>query len=258
MEKIKGQPTGNTNILKPYIWGPLPQGLAYLTQTDQLIIKQNVKLCEELTKCDKRIKYEIINSLNQQIYYAKEESSCCMQCLCGPNRGFIIHITGNDGQEVMTLTREFKCCAGCCWCADACCGFLLRVEAPPGNVVGYCKSSCCVLHMDLMDTHMQPLFKIWGPCCPVQCLCCPRSISFPVKGINNPEKVHANIAKIWDGAIQEVFKEADSFRVTFPLEMDVKQKALIIGAVFLLVCSSVFMTIKYIMFQFSMNIKYIL
>ncbi|KAL3862645.1 hypothetical protein ACJMK2_008599 [Sinanodonta woodiana] len=176
MASVTDQPM----TLKPMGGMLLPQGLAYLTQIDQLIIKQKVELLEVLTGCETRNKYEIFNSLNQQIYYAKEESSFCMRYWCGPNRGFVIHITDNDGQEVMTLTREFKCCAGCCWCADACCGFLLRVEAPPGNVVGYCKqrTSCCALHMDLMDAQMQPLFKIWGPCCPCQCLCCPMTSIF--------------------------------------------------------------------------------
>ncbi|KAK3611372.1 hypothetical protein CHS0354_036570 [Potamilus streckersoni] len=232
MATVTNQPMNS----KPMSGAPLPQSLAYLTQIDQLIIKQKVELLEVLTGCETQNKYEIFNSLNQQIYYAKEESSFCMRYWCGPNRGFIIHITDNDGQEVMTLTREFKCCAGCCWCADACCGFLLRVEAPPGNVVGYCKqrTSCCALHMDLLDAAMQPLFKIWGPCCPCQCICCPSDINFPVKDINNPDKVQANIAKMWAGAMREMLTDADTFGVTFPLEMDVKQKATIIGAVFLL------------------------
>lgn len=39
----------------------------------------------------------------------------------------------------MRISREFKCCAGCCWfagCCDACAHELL-VEAPIGTVIGY-------------------------------------------------------------------------------------------------------------------------
>ena len=41
-------------------------------------------------------------------------------------------------QEVIRVTREFKCCAGCCWCANLdCCAHEITVEAPVGQVVGY-------------------------------------------------------------------------------------------------------------------------
>lgn len=41
----------------------------------------------------------------------------------------------------MRVSREFKCCAGCCWCAGCCtgCSHELLVEAPVGNVIGYVK-----------------------------------------------------------------------------------------------------------------------
>jgi hypothetical protein len=40
------------------------------------------------------------------------------------------------------VTREFKCCAGCCWCAGACpetCAFEILVEAPMGTPIGHVK-----------------------------------------------------------------------------------------------------------------------
>ena len=38
----------------------------------------------------------------------------------------------------MLISREFKCCAGCSWCAGCCigCAYEVRVEAPPGNLIG--------------------------------------------------------------------------------------------------------------------------
>ena len=38
----------------------------------------------------------------------------------------------------MRITREFKCCAGCGLLAGCCsaCAFEVRVEAPPGNLIG--------------------------------------------------------------------------------------------------------------------------
>lgn len=55
-------------------------------------------------------------------------------------------------QEVLRVSREFKCCAcGCCWCADIDgCSHHVTVEAPVGQVIGYVKhrysvSDCLVL-----------------------------------------------------------------------------------------------------------------
>ena len=45
-------------------------------------------------------------------------------------------------QEVMRMEREFKCFAGCCWCAAVdCCAFDIRVEAPVGTPIGYVRQS---------------------------------------------------------------------------------------------------------------------
>jgi len=45
-------------------------------------------------------------------------------------------------QELIRVTREFKCCAGCCWCANMqCCSYSVKVEAPVGTVIGYVKQA---------------------------------------------------------------------------------------------------------------------
>ena len=42
-------------------------------------------------------------------------------------------------KEVIRVNREFKCCAGCCWCANVgCCQMIITVEAPIGVVIGSC------------------------------------------------------------------------------------------------------------------------
>ena len=42
------------------------------------------------------------------------------------------------------------------------------------------------------------------------------------------------ISKKWRGLCRETFTDADSFKVQFPLELDVKLKACLMGAVFLI------------------------
>uniref|UniRef100_A0A0L8HNZ1 Phospholipid scramblase n=1 Tax=Octopus bimaculoides TaxID=37653 RepID=A0A0L8HNZ1_OCTBM len=96
-----------------------PPGLEYLTTIDQILVKQQVEILEVLSGFECANKYIIVNSVGQQVYFAGEESNLCMRQCCGSARGFVMHISDNMAQEVMRITREFKCCAGCCWCA--CC-----------------------------------------------------------------------------------------------------------------------------------------
>ena len=43
-------------------------------------------------------KFQIKNSMGQQIYFAAEESGFCTRQCCGPHRGFIMHIADNTGR----------------------------------------------------------------------------------------------------------------------------------------------------------------
>ena len=42
----------------------------------------------------------------------------------------------------MRVTREFKQCAGCCWCANADgCAMEVSVEAPVGTAIGHVRQA---------------------------------------------------------------------------------------------------------------------
>lgn len=43
------------------------------------------------------------------------------------------------------------------------------------------------------------------------------------------------ISKQWTGFVREAFTDADNFGITFPMDLDVKMKAVMIGACFLIV-----------------------
>ncbi|GFO35015.1 phospholipid scramblase [Plakobranchus ocellatus] len=80
----------------------VPAGLEFISTVDQLIIKQEVSVFELVTELEAKNKYRIMNSLNQQAYWALEESECCNRIWCGPERGFIFHIVDNN-QQVSAL-----------------------------------------------------------------------------------------------------------------------------------------------------------
>lgn len=42
------------------------------------------------------------------------------------------------------------------------------------------------------------------------------------------------ISKQWTGLVKEAFTDADNFGITFPMDLDVKMKAVVLGACFLI------------------------
>jgi len=236
-QPVGGQAPGGYQMMPhPGAVQGVPVGLEYLTQVDQLICKQIVELFEVMTGWECKNKYRIMNSVNQQVYYAFEESELCNRICCGPNRGFVIHITDNYQQEVMRIERPFLCCKGCCWCAEGCCDYPIYVKDAQGNPLGTVRmrNSKCAPHFGIYDTNDVLIYDMWGPICACQCVCgCTDDIKFPMRDTKTNETV-GTISKIWAGAMREMFTKADTFGVTFPLNLDVKHKALMIGAVFII------------------------
>ncbi|XP_077998873.1 phospholipid scramblase 2-like [Glandiceps talaboti] len=212
-----------------------PPGLEYLGKIDQLLVHQQIELLEAFTGWETCNRYKVKNSVGQQVYFAHEESDMCMRQCCGPNRGFVMHITDNNNQEVIRVTREFKCCAGCCWCASAdCCGFEVKVEAPIGTTVGYVRqwTSGWKPHYAIQDANHEKILSIWGPCCICQGLCCQCDVDFNVFGSDDQTPI-GKITKQWGGLGREMFTDADMFGITFPMDLDVKVKATLLAACFL-------------------------
>lgn len=213
-----------------------PPGLEYLTTLDQMLVKQQIEILEALTGWETANKYKVLNSVGQQIYFAAEESGMCMRQCCGPQRGFTIHITDNLGQEIIRVRRDFKCCAGCCWCAS--CDAIAHeivVEAPVGQVVGYVRQeqSCWEPHYSIRDGNHEPILRMKGPCCIISGPCCTWDQEFLITSEDGTQDV-GKISKQWSGLMREYFTDADNFGVSFPKDLDVKVKATLLGAVFLI------------------------
>ena len=109
-----------------------PPGLQYLTQVDQLLIKQKADLAKAFYGCESENEYKIKNSAGQEIYKAKEDTDCCTRQCYGPSRAFDMEITDNAGNEVMHLYRPQRCES----CFFPCCMQMIEVSSPPGTVIG--------------------------------------------------------------------------------------------------------------------------
>ncbi|XP_071945546.1 phospholipid scramblase 1-like isoform X2 [Antedon mediterranea] len=218
-------------MAKPETVPGCPPGLEYLTQVDQLLVQQFVELIEVVTHCKTPNRYYIKNTLGQQVYYVFEESDVPQEC-CDGARGFTMHVIDNTNQEVMRVSREYKCCVGCCWCANNNhCGLEVVVEAPVGQVIGYVrqrrsfwKPSC-----DVLNAERQTVLTIRGPCCITEGNCCTEDQEFKVFSTNGIDEI-GKVSKQWSARE----RYASDFGLEFTMDLDAKVKATLVGALFLI------------------------
>uniref|UniRef100_A0A8C2J920 Phospholipid scramblase n=1 Tax=Cyprinus carpio TaxID=7962 RepID=A0A8C2J920_CYPCA len=205
-----------------------PPGLEYLTQIDQLLVQQKVELAEVILGWETNNKYTVKNSMGQQVFFVAEENDCCNRQFCGPLRSFVLHVQDNMGQEVMTLTRPLKC-GSCCF---PCCLQELEIQSPPGSPIGYVIQNWhpFLPKYTILNEKKEAVLKILGPFC--SCRCC-ADVNFDVLSVDESTKV-GRIAKQWTGMVREAFTDADNFGISFPMDLDVKIKAALFGACFLI------------------------
>ncbi|XP_064641883.1 phospholipid scramblase 2-like isoform X2 [Lineus longissimus] len=239
MAPIPGAPQGQVAIVAPMAPIPgCPPGLEYLTQLDQLLVAQLIELVELFTGWEMNNKYRINNSMGQQIYFVKEETECCERQFMGPMRGFTMHVTDNLGAEVMRIVRPCKCLAGCCWCATRdcdTCALELQVEAPPGEVVGYVRQGnyCWTSEYIIMDANKKDVLTAKGPCCPVQTICCTSDLDWVISSLDQQHEI-GKVSKQWAGVFREMVSDADKFGIHFPVDLDVRMKATLVGLMFMI------------------------
>ncbi|XP_022090331.1 phospholipid scramblase 2-like [Acanthaster planci] len=231
-----GQPAPAQWMPAPPPVSNCPPGLEYLSQIDQLLVHQQVELFEVMVNWETANRYQVKNSLGQQVYFAHEESDEFQRQCCGAKRGFTMHITDNNNTEVMRVIREFKYCGGCCWCASAGpCSMEITVEAPVGHVVGHVKQTASFMapEFDILNEKEECVLLIRGPVCICQGALCTGDQEFKIMNRDETQEV-GKISKQWSGLVKEYFTKADNFGISFPMDLDIGMKATMLGAVFLI------------------------
>ncbi|XP_052860255.1 phospholipid scramblase 2 isoform X2 [Anopheles cruzii] len=225
---VMGQP------MPPGGWMPIPQGipncppgLEYLTAIDQLLVHQKVELLEAFTGFETANKYTIKNTLGQKVYWAVEDTGCCNRMCCGAARAFDIKILDTYQNEVLHFNRPLRCSS--CW--FPCCLQTMEVTAPPGNVIGYVEQDWSILtpQFSIKDQNGETVLKISGPFCTFS-IC--GDVEFEVLSTNGTQV--GKISKQWSGLGRELFTDADHFGINFPMDLDVRVKATLLGALFLI------------------------
>ncbi|XP_054570093.1 phospholipid scramblase 2-like isoform X1 [Eptesicus fuscus] len=232
-QPVYNQPGGQAGV--PWMPAPpppsdCPPGLEYLTQVDEILIHQQIDLLEVIIHIETNNKYEIKNSLGQKIYFVTEDSNFCTRNTCGAHRPFTMRILDLMGREVITLERPLRC-TSCCCCP--CCLQEIKIYAPPGTPIGYIIQTKhpYLPKFTIQNDNKKDILRIIGPF--FACKCC-GDVDFEIKSLNE-ENVVGKISKRWTGFVREACTDYSDFDIQFPLDLDVKMKAVMLGACFLIV-----------------------
>uniref|UniRef100_K7FXN1 Phospholipid scramblase n=1 Tax=Pelodiscus sinensis TaxID=13735 RepID=K7FXN1_PELSI len=206
----------------------IPLGLEYLAQIDQVLIQQKVEMVEAFIGFEGANKYELRDGLGRRLFEAEEQSDCCTRNCCGSLRRLRLSVAEPGGRPVLRLLRPLKCAS--CWCP--CCLQELEVQCPPGTTIGHVVQTWHPFtpKFSVQDANKQTVLRVLGPCCVFRC---GGDVNFEVKTSDESRGV-GRISKQWGGLLKEVFTDTDTFGIQFPIDLDVKMKAVLLGACFLI------------------------
>jgi uncharacterized protein YxjI len=106
------------------------------------------------------------------------------------------------------------------------------VSAPPGTVVGTVEQEWSIFcpSYAIKNPSGETVLRIEGPFCTFS-IC--GDVEFKIMSADGNTQV-GRISKQWSGLIREMFTDTDYFGITFPMDLDVRMKAVMLGACFLI------------------------
>ncbi len=185
-----------------------------LQQADTLRVQQKKEWGEILTGFETKNKYAVMDASGQPLYWAAEESSFLVRMFLKTLRPFTIHILSSQGHPVLKLKRPFRLYF-----------HEIQVEDSSGRRLGTITREFSILtrRFTVSDFRGTEIYRIFGP------------IFHPwtFRILHNNREL-GTITKQWSGIGKELFTDADNFKVTFPPGIDVHQKSVLLGALFLI------------------------
>lgn len=185
-----------------------------LKTADALIVSQKKEWGEILTGFETRNKYSVSDPSGQQVYWAAEESSVMARLFLKGLRPFKFHILSVDGKPAVEMEKPFR--------------FYfheISVLAPGGKKLGSVKREFSLFQRKfiVLDPQGADLYTICAP------FLHPWTFKISMGSIPAGE-----ILKKWSGLGKEAFTDSDNFSVRFPQGASEEQKAVLLGALFLI------------------------
>ena len=186
-----------------------------LSSINALIVSQKKEWGEILTGFETKNKYVVLDSSGKELYMAVEEGgSTLLRIFLKALRPFEINVLTFDGKSILKLKRPFRFFF-----------YQLNIFDSQGILLGTIQRRFSLLRRiySVFNNSGEEIFQLFGPIL--------HPWTFEIRK-NNIE--YGKITKKWSGLLKESFTHADNFGVTFPTEWDITQKALFLGAVFLI------------------------
>ncbi|KAM9604823.1 phospholipid scramblase 4 isoform 1-T7 [Trichechus inunguis] len=224
------------NQCAPITWMPAPTprpdcppGLEYLAQLDNIHVLQHFEPLEMITGFETNNRYDVKNNSDQMVYIVNEDMEDFTRNAYRTLRPFVLRVTDCMGREIMTIQRPFRCTC-CCFCCPSA-RQELEVQCPPGVTIGYVAEhwNLCRAVYSIQNEKKESVMRVLGPCSTYGC---GSDSVFEIQSLDGVFNI-GNIIRKWNGLLSAM-ADADHFDIHFPLDLDVKMKAMIFGACFLI------------------------
>lgn len=207
-------------------------GLQMLSHVKEMKVKQRHPGCLELLGCwEYKNKYDVMDMDGSKIFYLEEESDCLCRMCCANARALQASFQDLAGNELLRFDRPLRCQGACCGGCYPNWTQVLTVYHQDQELGKIREVPICCWsrkHLEVWDKNEQKIYDISGPICPISC---GGDVAFPIE--NAGGIAVGEIAKQWRGFCAEALTDTDTFRIEFPDNIDVTQKALLVGATML-------------------------
>ncbi|XP_053574385.1 phospholipid scramblase 1 isoform X1 [Bombina bombina] len=178
----------------------VPPGLEFFAQINQFCVREKFSVSQGWSTRT----FDVLNSTGQKIYHAVQ-----LNHICGPL--IDLKIKDNSGNDVVDLIENCKCS----------CDRQMEVRLSQGNPIGYVHLhwNALVTHISLLNANKEVVLLIIGPNFNTVIF---GSSSFEIKSKDEQHVV---------GMINH---EAEQFIASFPNDLEVTVKAVVMGACFYL------------------------
>ena len=187
-----------------------------LLKSTGLIVSQKKEWGEILTGFETKNRYAVMDLSGKEMYFAaEEEGSALLRFFLKALRPFAISVINLDGTPLLRAVRPFR--------------FFfheLNVYDSKGRLLGAIKKRFSILRRiySISDISGREKYKLYGPIL--------HPWTFEIRDISGV--ICGKITKKWSGFFKEGFTDADNFGVAFPGEWSAEQKAVFLGAIFLI------------------------